>query len=223
MTQHTAVRAKAELSHVEMEFVASTALIHCSPSVGWQLACVKTNDRNPSFFAFKEKKEKSPRSPHGEQTFMLTFDWQGLFRNYGDMFLPLLWPHLEQLASDPHESSQRCVCEITAGLIRGSKLWSFSQVPETHTHTHTHIQKQIYTLCSFLIRKVNINKKLSLLCVCVCSGGQAVEGFVPFDQDSANQHHSGDLHRLGHLHRHRLRELLACIQTHPAQQKLCDQ
>lgn len=94
---------------------------------------------------------------------MLTFDWQGLFRNYGDMFLPLLWPHLEQLASDPHESSQRCVCEITAGLIRGSKLWSFSQVPETHTHT----QKQIYTLCGFLIRKVNINKKLSLLCVCV--------------------------------------------------------
>ncbi|XP_056286378.1 proteasome activator complex subunit 4B-like [Pseudoliparis swirei] len=50
------------------------------------------------------------------------------FCNYGDAFLPLLWPHLEQLASDPHESSQRCVCEITAGLIRGSKLWSFSKV-----------------------------------------------------------------------------------------------
>lgn len=59
--------------------------------------------------------------------------------------------------------------------------------------------------------------------MCVRSGGQAVEGFVPFDQDGVNQHHSGDLHRLGHLHRHRLRELLACIQTHPAQQKLSDQ
>ncbi|XP_068439481.1 proteasome activator complex subunit 4B-like [Clinocottus analis] len=54
--------------------------------------------------------------------------FKGLFCNYGDTFLPLLWPHLEQLASDPHESSQRCVCEITAGLIRGSKLWSFSKV-----------------------------------------------------------------------------------------------
>uniref|UniRef100_A0AAQ4Q0P3 Proteasome activator Blm10 mid region domain-containing protein n=1 Tax=Gasterosteus aculeatus aculeatus TaxID=481459 RepID=A0AAQ4Q0P3_GASAC len=54
--------------------------------------------------------------------------FKGLFCNYGDVFLPLLWPHLEQLASDPHESSQRCVSEITAGLIRGSKLWSFSKV-----------------------------------------------------------------------------------------------
>ncbi|XP_033974849.1 proteasome activator complex subunit 4B-like [Trematomus bernacchii] len=54
--------------------------------------------------------------------------FKGLFCNYGDVFLPLLWPHLEQLASNPHESSQRCVCEITAGLIRGSKLWSFSKV-----------------------------------------------------------------------------------------------
>nr|XP_054604918.1 proteasome activator complex subunit 4B-like [Nothobranchius furzeri] len=52
----------------------------------------------------------------------------GLFRNYGDRFLPILWPHLDQLASDPYESSQRCVCEITAGLIRGSKHWSFSKV-----------------------------------------------------------------------------------------------
>lgn len=56
---------------------------------------------------------------------------QGLFRNYGDAFLPLLWPHLEQLAADPHESSQRCVCEITAGLLRGSKLWSFSKVAQS--------------------------------------------------------------------------------------------
>uniref|UniRef100_A0A8C6PPC9 Proteasome (Prosome, macropain) activator subunit 4b n=1 Tax=Nothobranchius furzeri TaxID=105023 RepID=A0A8C6PPC9_NOTFU len=44
------------------------------------------------------------------------------------VFLPILWPHLDQLASDPYESSQRCVCEITAGLIRGSKHWSFSKV-----------------------------------------------------------------------------------------------
>ncbi|MEQ2177395.1 hypothetical protein GOODEAATRI_003077 [Goodea atripinnis] len=69
---------------------------------------------------------------------MLIFDWQGLFRNYGNIFLPVLRPHLEQLASDPHESAQRCVCEITAGLIRG---------------------------------------------------GQVMAASLPFDQDSAEQHH----------------------------------
>lgn len=70
--------------------------------------------------------------PLATLTLMLIFDWQGLFRNYGNVFLSILWPHLEQLASDPHESSQRCVCEITAGLIRGSKHWSFSKVPHKH-------------------------------------------------------------------------------------------
>uniref|UniRef100_A0A3Q0QZR4 Proteasome activator Blm10 mid region domain-containing protein n=1 Tax=Amphilophus citrinellus TaxID=61819 RepID=A0A3Q0QZR4_AMPCI len=79
-------------------------------SVRQQFTCVK---QNPAFLVLKKK---------------TMLDWQGLFRNYGDVFLPLLWPHLEQLASDPHESSQRCVCEITAGLIRGSKHWSFSKV-----------------------------------------------------------------------------------------------
>ncbi|CAF90544.1 unnamed protein product [Tetraodon nigroviridis] len=64
----------------------------------------------------------------GAQLNWLPSDWQGLFRNYGDAFLPLLWPHLERLADSPQESWQRCVCEITAGLIRGSKLWSFSKV-----------------------------------------------------------------------------------------------
>ncbi|CAK6956798.1 proteasome activator complex subunit 4B [Scomber scombrus] len=74
------------------------------------------------FLSLEDRKGKDSFNP---RRFCL---FKGLFRNYGDVFLPLLWPHLEQLASDPHESSQRCVCEITAGLIRGSKLWSFSKV-----------------------------------------------------------------------------------------------
>lgn len=53
---------------------------------------------------------------------------QGLFRNYSDAFLPLLKPHMESLAGDSHESTQRCVAEIIAGLVRGSKHWSFNQV-----------------------------------------------------------------------------------------------
>uniref|UniRef100_UPI0037E980D1 proteasome activator complex subunit 4B-like n=1 Tax=Semicossyphus pulcher TaxID=241346 RepID=UPI0037E980D1 len=79
-------------------------------------------DQLIEFLSLEDRKGKDSFNP---RRFCL---FKGLFRNYGDVFLPLLWPHLEQLAGDPHESSQRCVCEITAGLIRGSKLWSFSQV-----------------------------------------------------------------------------------------------
>ncbi|KAF7667140.1 hypothetical protein LDENG_00077040 [Lucifuga dentata] len=74
------------------------------------------------FLSLEERKGKDSFSPRRFYLF------KGLFRNYGDVFLPIVWPHLEQLASDPNESSQHCVCEITAGLIRGSKLWNFSKV-----------------------------------------------------------------------------------------------
>lgn len=53
---------------------------------------------------------------------------QGLFRNYSDALLPVLKPHMERLAGDSHESTQRCVAEIIAGLVRGSKHWNFNQV-----------------------------------------------------------------------------------------------
>ncbi|KAM9336338.1 proteasome activator complex subunit 4B-like [Symphorus nematophorus] len=79
-------------------------------------------DQLIEFLSLEDRKGKDSFNP---RRFCL---FKGLFGNYGDVFLPLLLPHLEQLASDPHESSQRCVCEITAGLIRGSKLWSFSKV-----------------------------------------------------------------------------------------------
>jgi len=32
------------------------------------------------------------------------------------------------LVADSHESTQRCVAEIIAGLIRGSKHWTFEKV-----------------------------------------------------------------------------------------------
>uniref|UniRef100_A0A668AU47 Proteasome activator complex subunit 4B n=1 Tax=Myripristis murdjan TaxID=586833 RepID=A0A668AU47_9TELE len=85
-------------------------------------------DQLLGFLSLEDRKGKDTFSP---RRFCL---FKGLFRNYGDEFLPLLWPHLEQLAGDSHESSQRCVCEITAGLIRGSKHWSFSK---TLTHMLT--------------------------------------------------------------------------------------
>ncbi|KAM4716279.1 proteasome activator complex subunit 4B-like [Anableps anableps] len=79
-------------------------------------------DQLIEFMSLEERKGKDSFNP---RRFCL---FKGLFRNYGNVFLPVLWPHLEQLASNPHESSQRCLCEITAGLIRGSKHWSFSKV-----------------------------------------------------------------------------------------------
>lgn len=42
--------------------------------------------------------------------------------------MPVLKPHLECLVADSHESTQRCVAEIIAGLIRGSKHWTFEKV-----------------------------------------------------------------------------------------------
>lgn len=54
---------------------------------------------------------------------------QGLFRNFGDTFLPVLRPHMERLVADTHESKQRCVAEIISGLIRGCKHWSYIKVP----------------------------------------------------------------------------------------------
>ncbi|XP_028989298.1 proteasome activator complex subunit 4B-like isoform X2 [Betta splendens] len=77
------------------------------------------------FVAFLSLEEQKGSDSFNPRRFCL---FKGLFRNYGDAFLPLLWPRLQQLAADPHESSQRCVCEVTAGLIRGSKLWSFDKV-----------------------------------------------------------------------------------------------
>ncbi|KAJ8385476.1 hypothetical protein AAFF_G00185720 [Aldrovandia affinis] len=74
------------------------------------------------FLSLEDRKGKDKFSP---RRFCL---FKGLFRNYDNAFLPLLRPHLERLVADSHESTQRCVAEIIAGLIRGSKHWSFSRV-----------------------------------------------------------------------------------------------
>uniref|UniRef100_A0A673MA31 Proteasome activator complex subunit 4B n=1 Tax=Sinocyclocheilus rhinocerous TaxID=307959 RepID=A0A673MA31_9TELE len=74
------------------------------------------------FLSLEDRKGKDKFNP---RRFCL---FKGLFRNYSDAFLPVLKPHMEQLANDSHESTQRCVAEIIAGLVRGSKHWSFSKV-----------------------------------------------------------------------------------------------
>ncbi|CAH1792985.1 unnamed protein product, partial [Owenia fusiformis] len=58
--------------------------------------------------------------------------FQGLFRNFGDTFLPVYKPHVERLvadtAHDTHDYSQRVGAEIIAGLVRGSKNWPYEKV-----------------------------------------------------------------------------------------------
>uniref|UniRef100_A0AAQ4QJM9 Proteasome activator subunit 4a n=1 Tax=Gasterosteus aculeatus aculeatus TaxID=481459 RepID=A0AAQ4QJM9_GASAC len=74
------------------------------------------------FLSLEDRKGKDKFSP---RRFCL---FKGLFRNFGDAFLPVLRPHMERLVADTHESKQRCVAEIISGLIRGCKHWSYSKV-----------------------------------------------------------------------------------------------
>uniref|UniRef100_A0A8C7M2N7 Proteasome activator subunit 4 n=1 Tax=Oncorhynchus kisutch TaxID=8019 RepID=A0A8C7M2N7_ONCKI len=74
------------------------------------------------FLSLEDRKGKDKFSP---RRFCL---FKGLFRNFNDAFLPVLKPHMERLVADTHESKQRCVAEITSGLIRGSKHWRYGKV-----------------------------------------------------------------------------------------------
>ena len=53
---------------------------------------------------------------------------KALFRNFGDSVLPHLRGHIERLATDHRESHQRAGAELIAGLVRGSKHWTYHKV-----------------------------------------------------------------------------------------------
>ena len=72
------------------------------------------------FFSLEENKGKDK---FDSRKFLM---WKGLFRNYGDLCLNMLKPHIERLALAEVESQQRCAAEIIAGLIRGAKHWTWS-------------------------------------------------------------------------------------------------
>ncbi|KAM4771368.1 proteasome activator complex subunit 4 [Rhinophrynus dorsalis] len=79
-------------------------------------------DQLIKFLSLEDRKGKDKFNP---RRFCL---FKGIFRNFDDAFLPIFTPHLERLVADSHESTQRCVAEIIAGLIRGSKHWTFEKV-----------------------------------------------------------------------------------------------
>ena len=56
--------------------------------------------------------------------------WKALFRNYGDLVLKTLKPHIERLALSETESLQRCGAEMIAGLVRGAKHWTWSMTEQ---------------------------------------------------------------------------------------------
>ena len=61
--------------------------------------------------------------------------FKALFRNFGDSFLDIWRPHIERLVTERQESHQRAAAEIIAGLVRGSKHWSYSMV-SVHLFSH---------------------------------------------------------------------------------------
>uniref|UniRef100_H2Z3X1 Proteasome activator complex subunit 4 C-terminal domain-containing protein n=1 Tax=Ciona savignyi TaxID=51511 RepID=H2Z3X1_CIOSA len=54
--------------------------------------------------------------------------FRGLFRNFGDTFLPLFKGHIEKLVSEKRESYNRCCAEIVTGIVMGSKHWDFERL-----------------------------------------------------------------------------------------------
>lgn len=73
-------------------------------------------------FTFLSLEECKGRDKFDPRRFSL---FKGLFRNFGDTFLPLFRPHLERLIAEDKESSSRCVAEILASIIRGAKHWPY--------------------------------------------------------------------------------------------------
>lgn len=77
-----------------------------------------------SFLSLEEHKGKDHFDTQRTQMF------KNLFRNYGSCVVEHFKPHLEKLAVDSQESSQRCASEIIAGLVRGSNHWSYKMMKE---------------------------------------------------------------------------------------------
>ncbi|XP_076047764.1 proteasome activator complex subunit 4-like isoform X2 [Oratosquilla oratoria] len=84
----------------------------------------KSQDNVDKLIKFLSAEERKGRDKFDSRRFWM---FKGLFRNFGDMFLTQFQHHLERLVADSQESSQRCATEIIAGLIRGSKHWTYEK------------------------------------------------------------------------------------------------
>ena len=81
-------------------------------------------DKLINYYSLEEHKGKDTFIRRRVQLF------KGLFRNHGNVHLPHFMKHLRRLVVDRNESSQRCAAEIIAGLIKGTKHWTFAMVDD---------------------------------------------------------------------------------------------
>ena len=62
---------------------------------------------------------------------LMSYIFQGLFKNFDEAILESFRPHIERLiadtSADKHDNNQRFASEIVAGLIRGCKHWGFER------------------------------------------------------------------------------------------------
>ena len=69
--------------------------------------------------------------------------FKALFRNFGDSFLENFRHHIEELVKDHRESHQRAASELLAGLIKGSKHWSYEKLESMWTWVLASIRQSL--------------------------------------------------------------------------------
>ncbi|TRY87903.1 hypothetical protein DNTS_003218, partial [Danionella cerebrum] len=113
--------------------------------------------------------------------------FKGLFRNYTDAFLPVLKPHIERLVNYPKESTHHFVAEIIAGLIRGSKHWSFDKVEALWAF--------VIPLMRTALSKLNVETfkdwGYCVSLICVCEKGSSKGLLAPRDADGVSSQWRG--------------------------------
>ncbi|KAI1295461.1 Proteasome activator complex subunit 4 [Halotydeus destructor] len=76
-------------------------------------------DKLLEYLSLEEKKGHDKFSTRRFQLF------KGVFTNFGLTFLPRFEATIQKFVTDSHESTQRCASEFVAGIMRGSRHWSY--------------------------------------------------------------------------------------------------
>lgn len=83
------------------------------------------------FIAYLSLEENKGKDKFSSRRFQL---WKGLFRNFGPFNLDQLMPKITDSVTGLQESAHRCVAELIAGCVRGSKHWSFDDYSKMRSY-----------------------------------------------------------------------------------------